>query len=90
MRGNPAQDYQLCGAPAGCHRRVFRQGLCAGHVKRKQRRLPVDVDLAEKNRTRQQVLAQAALHYAGVEGDAEYHRAWDRLRKAAVRYGQAE
>ncbi len=70
------------GRPAG--------GLCAGHRHRKKRGLDLTrpLDPSKSHRlSHWQMLHEAAVVLALAEEEA-YQRALDRLRKAAVRYGQ--
>lgn len=80
-----------CTVP-GCTHNVERAGLCAAHRKRKQRRLPVHVELAERPRAgRLEVLLNACFRLleAKPTDDTAWRRARDNLRKAAFRYADS-
>lgn len=74
----------------GCLRPARRSGLCWGHLKQRTKGKPLS-DLAEKGHGPKRVLQEAI--YDWVEADASdkaaWARAWDRVRKAAVRYAKA-
>lgn len=80
----------------GCKNPAVRGGLCWGHLKRKQLKLPVDVELEPKRGLHAQLtpfdrLVEAALVLLEVRptDKAGWRRAKHRLRMAAKRYTKA-
>lgn len=74
----------------GCLRPARRSGLCWAHLWRRAHGRPLG-DIREQGQTPKQVLLEAV--YDFVDTDASdrraWRKAWDRLRKAAVRYAVA-
>lgn len=67
-----------------CGNPVASGGLCAGHLKRRQRGMPLHAALLPRP-TGLERLSEAALRYADAgDDDGEYTRARDNLRKAAM------
>lgn len=67
----------------GCPRQAEHDGLCQGHLKRRQRGQVVNEPLAARPSGVER-LTEAALRYAAAEGEEDFRRAKDNLRKAAV------
>ena len=82
----------------GCTRPAARAGLCWGHLKRRQRGSTVGVELRPAAggqapvslETSRSLFLDAAVEYAHVEPDDDeaYHRALERLEKAAVAFAR--
>lgn len=71
-----------------CFKPARRNGYCWGHHKRRMRRQVVSTPLAERPVSTWDRLTAAALAYADVgDSEGDYDRAQDRLRKAAMAYG---
>lgn len=72
----------------GCLNEAARAGLCWSHVKRRSRKLPVNVELEELPRSPFDRLLQAAFVFSELVAtdDAGWKRARDNLRKSAVAY----
>lgn len=72
-----------------CLNLARKGGYCWAHIKRRLRQRPVLGEaVAHKHQTPRQLLAEAALAYADADTttDITFRLAWDRLRKAALRY----
>jgi hypothetical protein len=67
----------------GCKHEAKRGGLCWGHVKRRTRGRPVDVELRQYGDIKQ-TFKNAVLSVGEVDAfdGEEWTRAWDRVRKA--------
>jgi hypothetical protein len=89
----------------GCPHPPARAGYCGGHTKRRTRRRPLHTPLRPRHSSREERLTEAALafaerarrdlrqaaaEYAEAEGDADFQRAWHRLRMAATHYARAK
>ncbi|QSQ14061.1 hypothetical protein [Myxococcus landrumensis] len=75
----------------GCLRPARRGGLCWGHTKRHQRNMP-GTDLLERGQSPKRVLLEAIWDLVEVDASDKqaWRKAWDRVRKAAVRYVKAD
>ena len=71
-----------------CLNLAKKGGYCWAHLKRRHRQRPLAEAVRHKHQTPQQLLAEAAIAYADADTstDATFRLAWDRLRKAALRY----
>ena len=73
----------------GCVNEARKAGLCWAHERRRRRGQVVNAPLAPRPSGIQR-LTEAALRYAEADGDAEFLRARDNLRAAAVAYARRE
>lgn len=76
---------QFC-AVDGCPNAAQKGGLCYGHRKRKQRGGPVSTALKQRPKSPLERLTEAAITYAEADGDEDYARARENLRKSSVAY----
>lgn len=73
---------------AECPNPAVSGELCEAHIKRRQRGKPMTAPVLQRPANALERLTEAALAYAEAEGDREWTRARDNLRKAASAYGQ--